>query len=66
MNRDPQDVVVETDLIGIDVAFPVEIAKLSVVPHPFNCKDPHIALVYACNRSIIIDRNETWNPRRLL
>ena len=66
MNRNPQDAVVETDLIGIDVASPVEIAQLNVVRHPVHCKGPPVALVYACNRSIIIDRNETWNPRRLL
>ena len=66
MNRNPQDAVVETDLIGIDVAYPVEIAQLNLVRHPFHCKDPPVALVYAGNRSIMIDRNETWNPRRLL
>ena len=66
MNRNPQGPLVETDLIGIDVASPVEIAQLKVVRHPDNSKDPPVALVYACNRSIMIDRNETWNPRRLL
>ena len=66
MNRNPQDAVVETDLIGIDVASPVEIAQLNVVRHPVHCKGSPVALVYACNRSIMIDRNETWNPRRLL
>ena len=66
MNRNPHDTVVETDFIGIDVASPLEIVQINVVRHPDNSKDPPVALVYACNRSIMIDRNETWNPRGLL
>ena len=66
MNRNSQHAVVETDLIGIDVASPVEIAQLNVVRRPVHCKDPPVALVYVGNRSIMIDRNETWNRRRLL
>ena len=66
MNRNPQDTVVETDFIEIVVASHLEMAQLNVVRHPVHCKGPPVALVYACNRSIMIDRNETWNPRRLL
>ncbi len=66
MNRNPQDTVVETDFIEVVVASHLEIAQLNVVRHPDNSKDPPVALVYACNRSIMIDCNETWNARGLL